>query len=426
MQALRARAEAIDASARQGIVLVIAANLAYVLDYLFNFAAGRLLEPESFSIIVSLAGITNVLVVGSRVIQTVVTRYISRFDGESPNSDQIPAFFQTIWRSAWIWGTAVVILMIGLSWPIANWLQIEDVRIVLALSATTILLVVRPVIGGGLQGVQQFAHLGFIQIIQALIRLLLGAALIWLGWGAFGAMVALPIGSLLALLYGVSIIDKRVWRKSDGHHGVTIPELFKYSAYTAVGLLSYAILVNMDAILVRRFFDAAKAGNYGAAVTLGKIVQFMPVAIVLLLFPKAAQMQAANEDPARVLIPALTAVFVLCSGIVIAYSLFTDLIIQLTVGSQYQVESIVLALLGVGLTLLALANVWLYYFLSIEETTYVKYVGASIFIQLGIMFFFHDALWQLPAAMVLNGLFLCIVGFILFRRTRARYEPTSA
>ena len=426
MQQIRARVSNLDASAQQGIVLVLAANLAYVLDYFFNFAAGRMLQPESFSIIVSLAGISNVLVVGSRVIQTVVTRYISRFDGESPQSDQIPAFFQTIWRSAWLWGTAVVILMVALSWPIANWLQIDDVRIVLALAATTILLVVRPVIGGGLQGVQQFAHLGFIQIIQAFIRLLLGVFLIWLGWGAFGAMVALPIGSLLALIYGVSIIDRRVWRKTDSHHGVTIPELFKYSAYTAVGLLSYAVLVNMDAILVRRFFDATQAGNYGAAVTLGKIVQFMPVAIVLLLFPKAAQRQAANQDPAKVLFPALTAVFVLCTGIAVGYTLFTDLIIQLTVGNQYQVSSLVLGLLGAGLTLLALSNVWLYYFLSIEQTTYVKFIGISIFIQLGLMMTFNSALWHLPAAMIVNGLFLCIMGFILFKRSRGSYEPTKA
>lgn len=425
MQLIRARASSLDANARQGIVLILAANLAYVLDYFFNFAAGRMLQPESFSIIVSLAGISNVLVVGSRVIQTVVTRYISRFDGEATDSEQIPAFFQTIWRSAWVWGTAVAILMVLLSWPIANWLQIEDIRIVLALAATTILLVVRPVIGGGLQGVQQFAHLGFIQIIQAFVRLLLGVALIWLGWGAFGAMVALPIGSLLALFYGISIIDRRVWRQTDSHHGVTIPELFKYSTYTAVGLLSYAVLVNMDAILVRRFFDATQAGNYGAAVTLGKIVQFMPVAIVMLLFPKAAQRQAANQDPAKVLIPALTAVFVLCFGIVLGYSLFTEPIIQLTVGNQYQVSALVLGLLGTGLTLLALSNVWLYYFLSIEQTTYVKFVGIGIFIQLGLMLAFNEALWQLPAAMIVNGLFLFIVGLILFIRSRRQYELTG-
>ena len=414
----------LNQSAQQGAALVVAANFAYVLDYFFNFAAGRLLQPDAFSIIVSLAGISNILVVGSRVIQTVVTRYISRFDAEDPTSKQMPAFFQTVWRSAWLWGTAVAILLFGLSWPISRWLQIEDIRVVFALAATAVLLVVRPVIGGGLQGVQQFAHLGVVQIVQAVIRLLLGVGLIWLGWGALGAMIALPIGSIIALAYGVSMIDKRVWQKSTVAHGITVPELFKYSAYTAVGLLSYAILVNMDAILVRQFFDTDQAGNYGAAVTLGKIVQFMPVAIVMLLFPKAAQRQASNQDPAKVLIPALTAVFLLCSGIVLSYSLFTDLIIRLTVGSQYHVDRLVLGLLATGLTFLALSNVWLFYFLSIEQTTYVKYIGLSIFLQGGLMFIFHEQLWHLPAAIALNGLILFLIGLFLFWSGRQNKEAS--
>lgn len=422
MQWIKSNPSLFSASARQSIALMAAANLAYVLDYFFNFAAGRLLQPAEFSIIVSLAGFSNIMVVGSRVVQTVVTRYVSRFEADIDKQGQLPAFFQAVWRSAWVWGTAVTLLLFLLSWPLANWLQIADVRPIFALAATAVLLVVRPVIGGVLQGSQQFAHLGVVQIVQAIGRLTIGIGLILLGWGAFGAMIALPIGSIVALAYGIWVVNPAVWRKTTVSHGVTIPELFRYSAFTAVGLLGYAILVNMDAILVRSFFDAHEAGNYGAAVTLGKIVQFMPVAIVMLLFPKAAQRQAAKQDPAQVLIPAMTAVFVLCAGIVVVYTLFTDLVVQLTVGNQYQLDSFVLGLLATGLLFLSLANVWLFYFLSIEQTTYIYLIWTGIILQAGLMILFHEALWQLPLAVLINGLFLFVSGGLLFWYGRRKRE----
>lgn len=415
-QALKTRLS--NRSTQQGMALFVAANLAYVIDYFFSFATGRLLDPAQFSIFVSLAGLSNVMTVGSRVIQTVMARYVVRFESERASGAQLPAFFQKMWRAAWLWGTAVTLLLILLSWPIAAWLQIDDVRVVIALSLTAVLLIVRPVLGGGLQGLQQFAPLGVVQIVQAGFRLAIGVTLILIGWGVLGAMIALPLGSLMALLYGLISIDRRVWQKTDLSHGVTIPELFRYSAYTAVGLLGYAVLVNMDAVLVRRFFDADVAGNYGAAVTLGKIVQFMPTAIVMLLFPKAAQRQAARQDPANVLLPAFGAVFALCAVVVLIYVTFTDLIVRLTVGGQYEVDSVVLGLLGVGLLLLALVNVWLFYFLSIDQTNFVLFMGAGIVLQTALMFLFHEALWQLPAAIVANGLFLCTVGVLLFWRGR--------
>jgi hypothetical protein len=78
----------------------------------------------------------------------------------------------------------------------------------------------------------------------------------------------------------------------------------------------------MDAILVRRFFGPVDAGNYSAAVTLGKIIQFFPVAIIMVLFPKAAQRQAAHRDTTRVLVPAMLIVALVCGSIALLYALF--------------------------------------------------------------------------------------------------------
>ncbi len=409
----------------QSLALVTAVIFAYGLDYLFNLISGRLLDPAQFGILVALAGVGQVLVVASRVIQTVVTRYIARFQAQTEADSRIASFFRTMFRSAWLWGTAVTILMLLFSFPLAAFLQINDVKVVMALTITTLLMVVRPVVGGTLQGRQQFMALGLVQVVQAAARLVVGVALILAGLGAFGAMASLPIASLVALIFGLLVLDKAVWRPASTHHGVTIPEMFRYSAYTAVGLIGFALLINMDAILAKRFFAPVDAGNYGAAVTLGKIIQFFPVAIIMILFPKAAQRQASHRDPTGVLIPAMLIVAALCGGLALVYGLFADLIIRLTVGVAYQVDGLLLGLVGLAMLLLSLANVWLNYFLSTERTSYVYLIGIGILVQAVLMVLFHDHLWHLPAIMSANGLWLTLAGGVIFYRSQNRQSSMA-
>lgn len=376
-----------------------------------------MLGPDQFGILVALSGVGQVLVVGSRVIQTVVTRYISQFRAQPDAPQRTYAFFRSAMRSAWVGGAGITAVLVILSWPLAQFLRIEQIAPVLALMVSALLMVVRPIIGGTLQGEQRFATLGIVQIVQAAARLLAGIVLIQWGWGAFGAMVALPIASFLALLYGIWALG--MWRREAALvHGVAFPDLFRYSAYTTAGLIAFAFLLNMDAILVKTFFESAEAGNYATAVTLGKVIQFFPVAIIMVLFPKSAERRAQQNDSSNIVLMALLVVNIVCLGIAIIYFFFAETLIGVVFGSAYQLDPLVLGLLGVAMALLSSANVWLNYFLSIEETTYVYLVWIGVALQLALMTLYHDHLWQLPVAMLVNGAFLTVAGIIFFLRTR--------
>lgn len=409
----------------QGIILVGAVVFAFALDYLFNIAAGRMLTPAEFSIVVALAAIGQILVVGSRVIQTVVTRFISRFEAREKEGGRTTAFFQAMFRAAWRWGALALLVALVLSYPVAKFLQLDEIGPVLALAVATLFMVVRPVVGGTLQGVQRFGALGAVQVIQAGSRLILGVLLIWLGWGAFGAVIALPISSGLALIFGYYFLRRVLAPEAGAHHDVSVGDLFQYSSFAATGLIGFALLINMDAILVRRFFDPDQAGNYSAAITLGKVIQFFPLAIIMLLFPKAAQRYDSHRDPAAVLVPAMAAVTVVCGGIALIYFLFADVIVEFTLGPEYQVDGQLLGLVGLAMLLLSLANVWLNYFLSTERTRFVYLIGLAILIQGAMMVAFHEALWQLPATMIVSGVWLTIAGMVVFWTGRRQQAPES-
>ena len=130
-----------------GVILVAAVTFAFGLDYLFNLVAGRLLSPAQFSIVVTLAAVGQLLVVGSRVIQTVVTRYVSRFQAQDGGAGRISSFFRAMFRQAWRWGALATLVAIALSFPLARFLKIDEIGAVLALAVLVLFFVLRPVVG---------------------------------------------------------------------------------------------------------------------------------------------------------------------------------------------------------------------------------------------------------------------------------------
>jgi len=122
-------------------------------------------------------------------------------------------------------------------------------------------------------------------------------------------------------------------------------------------------------------------------------------------------------------------VLLVSGGIALLYALFPEQIVGLTLGDRYEVNGRLLGLVGVAMLLLSLANVWLNYFLSTDWAHYVYLVAIGVLIQMGLMVTFHTELWHLPAAMAANGLWLTVVGGIVFikrqldRRANHRSDP---
>lgn len=405
------------AAQRDSLAFLVATTLAYGLDYLFNVVSGRWLGPEQFGTLVALAGVGQIMVVGSRVIQTVTTRYVSRFRADV-HEEKVRPFITAALRLG-VWGSVGFTLVLCLlAFPLARFLRINDMPAVFALLGGVGLMVIRPIIGGTLQGQQRFLPLGVVQVIQAAVRLVAGALLILAGWGAFGAMVALPIASLIALVYGVWLLRDLLGGTNSVANTTPLRELARYSGYTAAGLIGFALLINMDAILAKRFFDPDTAGIYGAAVTLGKVVQFFPVAIIMVLFPKAAHRQATKRDPAAVLPPAFALITLVCLGVSILYFLFPNLLVSTLFGDQYQISGRTLGTLGLAMWLLSLTNVWLNYFLSLNRVRFVYLIWVGVITQYVAFTIWHDTLSQLPTIMALNALWLTIAGATMFLKTK--------
>jgi O-antigen/teichoic acid export membrane protein len=271
-----------------------------------------------------------------------------------------------------------------------------------------LLLYLREAAFGGLQGVQSFVALSLVQVVQAALRVAGCAVLVAAGLGAVGAILAQPLAAAVCVALSVGALAPHLrGPRAAGRSPVD----WHYSFSTLVGLVVFGLLTNVDALFVRRVFDAQTAANYAPVVTLAKIALFVPWAIGLVLFPKVAKRSAAGQDTRPVLLAALAAA--LSPGLAVSgvFFLAPGLVVGTTFGPAYANPGAVLGAASVAATLFAGVHIWLNYALSSERRGYVWILAGVLAWQVaGMWLFGRGDLLRMTLVMVSAGLLANVAG----------------
>ena len=408
---------------RHSLIMSAAMILAGGLDYVVNVLAGRWLQPVEYGVFVSVAAILQVMLYLSIAIRNVVALYSAELSVQDPSLKRVGAFVQRAWRWAWTWGLPSTALMAVASPAMARALKLPNPWPLWAACLAVFLLFLRPITDGALQGMQYFGGLGLVQVTQAVLRLGFAAALILLGFQSTGAIVALPLASIVAL--GVALWLLRPRFKDRG--GVDRAVSLHYSAHTLLGMASFALLTNLDALFVKRFFSPQVAGNYGVVVTLAKISLFLPVAMGMVLFPKATQRQASGRDARPIMLLALAAAVLPGLILTIVYFQFPGVLAKVIFTDAYANPGIVLGLANLAASLYAGLNIWLNFALSQERPTFIYAVmGVLCWQVLGMALFGRENLVQMTLVMVSAGVIGNVAGFITTWSTVPRPKAAAA
>ena len=408
----RIRALRKSAGLRHGLTMGVAMVLAGGLDYGVNVLAGRWLVPIEYGVFVAVAAILQVLVNVTNAIRNVVAFYTSELSARA-ETKKLGAFIHQAWGWSWRWGLLGTAAMAVVSPLIARALRLPGPWPLWAACPSVLLLFVRPITDGALQGIQAFGRFGMVQVLQSLLRLLFAALLIWLGFQSAGAIFALPLACAVALLLALWFL-RPLFRERAPTSGHAVS--WHYSAYTLLGLGAFAVVTNLDAVFVKRFFSPEVAGNYGPVVTLAKVSLFLPMAIGIVLFPKVTQRQVAGKDPRPILLTALAAT--LLPGLVLTsiYFMFHGVLVKLIFTRAYTDPGVVLVLATLASTLFAGLNIWLNYALSLERPGFVyALVGVFAWQATAMLLFGRSNLVRMTWAMVSAGVVGNVAGYMTTR-----------
>jgi O-antigen/teichoic acid export membrane protein len=395
---------------RDSLVMAVAMALAGGLDYGVNILAGRWLVPTEYGVFIAVAALLQVLTQLTNSIRNVVAFYTAELTLKQDASQGVGAFVRRVWRWGWRWGLLATAAMAVISPTLARALRIPNAWPVLAATPVMLLCFTRTVTDGALQGLQSFGGFGMVQIAQSLLRLLFAAALIWAGWQAAGAILALPIAMAVVLVLAVWLL--RPYFRGQGE-GVGREVSWHYSTHTLMGLAAFALLANMDALFVKHFYSPSLAGNYGPVVTLEKISLFLPMALGIVLLPKATRRCASGRDPRPILLLALAATLLPGLFLTGLYALFPGWVVRTIFTGAYSNPGIVLSLANLAATLYAGLFIWLNYALSLNRLSFIYSLAGVVVLQgLAMSFFGRDSLVHMTLVMVLAGLAGNLAGFV--------------
>ncbi|MBN1641081.1 MAG: oligosaccharide flippase family protein [Anaerolineae bacterium] len=396
---------------RHSLVMFATMSLSNVLDYAFNVIVGRLLTAEGYGILIALQAMLRIVAVSLEIVRTVIARYTVQFLTRAQRT-QLGAFLRTAFRQTFLLGIAASLLIAALARPLARALQIESLGPVLAAAASLLPLMVKPVIDGALQGAQRFERLGLLQAAHAAFRLAVGLLLVRLGLDALGAVAALPIGTVGTLLLGIAMLGGMLGQRADRlapRAPLLLSGLRQYAGKTAIGVIAFAVLVNMDALLVKVYAPPLQAGHYSLAVTLGKIVLFLPAAFAQVLFPKSAERHLLARNSTRLLRLSQVLTVLPCAALTVAYFVLPGPILRIVFGVQNPFAGPVLGLIALAMSGYALTYVWMNYYLSVQRAGYVYALLVGALVQLALLALCHATLTQMAAMVAATSL-----GLVLF------------
>lgn len=274
-------------ASRSSLVTSIAFIIVAALSYIFAMAMAWILPFPAFGML----GITqSCLLIAATVLNAGFSSELVRVIAHP--STQAEKYRVAKSACIGILGIALLLslLLLGVTTFSGARFAPEAQTIVGLLILETFLLAAAAFWGAVLQGSLRFGTLGLGQIVEAVVKLLFGVALGWLGFGAEGAVGAIVMGTIpYVVILGWNARHFTFWHEATWATWRT----FRNSLGMFVGLSALAVVTNMDIIGLQFFSPSAEAATltsfYQAAQVLTRISILLAAASASALYPYLAR-----------------------------------------------------------------------------------------------------------------------------------------
>ena len=406
-----------------GSFLMMASSvLVNFLNYVFNVFVVRLLGPSNYGVFASLVSLLTVISVPSSALTTSVAKFTAQFKGEG-NAGKIGSLFLTLLKFLFVGSLFTSIIFVVFSGLIANFLNISESWPVVLIGLS--FLVVLPQTAGVLQGLQAFTFLSFNSIFSAVVKLVAGLGLVYLGLSVNGALMGFILAILLPFLSSLFVL-----RGYFSRNGASLNwgSFLRYTPFAAAAVLGLTFLTTTDIILVKHYFSSFEAGIYSSLSLVGRVILFFSSPIPVVMFPLIAERHASKKSYHQYLFYSIFLVVLASSAITTFYWLFPQFSISFFFGSKFLAAAPYLGFFGIFITLYSICNVLVSFFLSVHKTKVSYFLLAAASLQGVLIFFFHRSFWEVIGASTttLALLTLTLLLYLLFDddfRYRSRLQP---
>jgi O-antigen/teichoic acid export membrane protein len=405
-------------------VVVAGMQLANFLNLLYHLVVVRILSYEEYGALNALVVLSLYLGQFAAPFQTALTRFLA-IQISSRQIEESRSMIRRATVHIGIISVVVIIAFAAIAGPFARMQRIGDSAEVVMIGFLVAASLMASIPQAFLQGAQLFPSFAAVSASSGLAKFLVGVGLVWLGYGVRGGVWGF-IASPIVLIVAGYFLTARYFACCEGggeERLVPMRPVYKYCIPAGLVLLSFTILTNADVTLVKRFFSPLEAVYYPVAQMVGKIILFLPGAVSIVVFPKAASPHARRSSSSHLLKKGMTITSLLCGAGVLICCIAPASVLGFLAGKTSPESVALVPWFSVAMGVYAIVWVLASYNLSIHNIRFVKYLGACALVQVAAISVYHPSLESVLGILNLCAPLTLIVALVSSRILPAEKFP---
>lgn len=393
-------------------IMAVSAATTAAGNALVTLLLGRWLGPAAYADVGLAVGVMLTL----SVLAAVCGQTMAWFTATSlaaEEVDRVAALRAWIGRAAWITGGLTLLLLVAGAAPLMRLFHTLSPWPFVLVGLGMPLFLAQSVARGVLQGYGRFGALAVSYQAEMIARLLATAAAVALGWGALGAIAALPISFAAAWLVArraTADLPRLAARPTVERRVVA-----RFAGPIALALVGQALLTNGDLLVVRHVFAARPAGLYVVLTLVGRLIATVTWSVSTALFPLAASRLGGRDANGRLFRGALGLVAAFALPMVAVAFLCPRVVLGLLVGAAYVSDAPLLGPSALAATLCALARVAITHHVATGRQGAGACAALAGVAQIGALWIWHASLAQVVVVQVGVMAALCMAALLLPR-----------
>jgi len=398
MTKIRSRFAALfaDDLLRHTAILFAGMMVVHVCNLVYQMAVSRVLPKEEFALLAAFLGVLAIISYPLATLTTGLSRYSSLLRQEGRTGD-----IKRLLRK-WLLLTGVPAFLLGATVvvfndPVAGFMNLDRAAPVVIAGVVLPAMFWLPVLTGAAQGLQLFGWSSLSGILGSVLRLLLGAGLVWFWYPACGwAMVGHSSGIYLSaavLAAGLFLV-----LRGGDETSAALPSMRFYLLQSVFVQIAFAVLMNADVVLVKHYLPDNTEFAYAS--TLGRIVAFLPMAVAMAMFPKVASSGGATAEHQKIFLRSFGFTALCVAAAAAGCLLLPRLLLHILFGIHAASDSMVqlTRLMALAMAASALLNIAVQFLLAQHRFKETLGVGFFCLLYLLSAHLFHGTAQQIAVA----------------------------
>lgn len=362
------------------LALFVGAGL---LDYAFVLAMSWMLPPEAFG---ALGVASTWFLLLSFFVASGFPMALAKFLAERP--DAPTGLVRYALRANVVVALSIVTLFLGATFygPLSPGPGYG--RLVWAVALAVMMLSVGGTLQFALQGRMSFRAFALLHASKSLNKLVVGVALVMLGFGVAGGLAGLAVGGFfLAVAAWIVLLRGHPDTLAAGTLDRAQKRRFlRYTWSVFAGSFALTLMMSLDLLAVKylspRALSDLMAAEYQSATLLTKAPLWLVLAALSVLFPVLSRLAKRDHaEAARLLRDILRGLALVFAPLVVLLALFPARVLGLLFPAAYASAAPVLAVGALGMGALALALVLTR---ALQATDRARLAGASLVVSLAL------------------------------------------